>query len=47
MNHKILLKITKFSGLFLVFLGHWHDLAALMTVLVTLAVEHFWVLSFA
>jgi hypothetical protein len=46
MNHKILMKIAKFSSLHVVFLSHRHDLAALMTVLVTLAVEHFWVLSF-
>jgi hypothetical protein len=41
MNHKTLMKIAKHSGLLVAFLNHWHDLAALMTVLVKLAVEHF------
>jgi len=45
MKHKILMKIAKFSGLLVLFLNPWHDLAALMTVLVT-SVEHFGVLSF-
>ena len=45
MNHKILIKIEKFGSLLVVFLSHWHDLAALMTVLVTVAVKHLWVLS--
>jgi hypothetical protein len=46
MNHKILMKIAKFIGFLVVFLSYWHDLAALMTVLMTLAVENFGVLSF-
>jgi hypothetical protein len=45
MNHEILIKITILSGFLLALLSHWHNLAALMTVLVT-AVEHFWVLCF-
>lgn len=46
MNRKILMKITILSGLLVVFLSHWHDLAALMTVLVMLAVIPLWVLSY-
>jgi hypothetical protein len=46
MNHKILMKIAILSGLLLALLSHWNDLAALINVLVTLAVDHFWVLYF-
>jgi len=46
MNHKILMKITIFRGLLVVFLSHLHDLAALKTILLMLAVVSLWVLRY-